>query len=590
MFLRGINLLGHLFIFFLIPLIIQLVRTGAIKQSRDAAIRKQVSFDAFQAALNMAFFPVLFFFSALFYTDVLSTYSVLVTYTVFLCSGLQDRQRAYGSATGYKVVMALLVVVCGLISLTFRQTNVFWVAVFLGGLELVRAVHGLSRFPTPQSDWEPDVTLVEICQKSWYQSRVYDPLVAEASLGGQSWTPSYHSFSIILAYIKTDYFKTGLSLAIGVIRNIKGVSLALIPYVTIIAVFGIFVAWNGGVVLGELILLLWHFQLDLMLCCKGDKSNHVATLHLSQMLYIWPYMVFFSWPVLLRHVLRAIFPSSRTPRSSPARRRYSTLPSILTILIFIPLMLLIVHFNTLVHPFTLADNRHYMFYVFRWIILRHWLAKYLAVPVYFGCAWAVITGLGTKTENNQSIPLMKASATKPPSDTRTESQTSEHAASEEKEQGGIRTSFVLVWLVSTTLSLVTAPLVEPRYFILPWLFWRLNLPPPSSPSSPPSSSSAPLSLPTNTKSTTTFTTEKTSSTTTDTTTEDSTTTTNSPPRGPISVMERWTSSLEERLRQGNNLYLETIWFLIVNMVTGYIFLYKGFSWPQEEGKVQRFMW
>jgi hypothetical protein len=25
-------------------------------------------------------------------------------------------------------------------------------------------------------------------------------------------------------------------------------------------------------------------------------------------------------------------------------------------------------------------------------------------------------------------------------------------------------------------------------------------------------------------------------------------------------------------------------------VTGYVFLYKGFEWPQEPGKVQRFMW
>jgi alpha-1,2-glucosyltransferase len=37
-------------------------------------------------------------------------------------------------------------------------------------------------------------------------------------------------------------------------------------------------------------------------------------------------------------------------------------------------------------------------------------------------------------------------------------------------------------------------------------------------------------------------------------------------------------------------FLETVWFIIVNAVTGYVFLYKGFEWPQEPGKVQRFMW
>jgi alpha-1,2-glucosyltransferase len=36
--------------------------------------------------------------------------------------------------------------------------------------------------------------------------------------------------------------------------------------------------------------------------------------------------------------------------------------------------------------------------------------------------------------------------------------------------------------------------------------------------------------------------------------------------------------------------LETIWFIVINVVTGYVFLYEGFEWPQEPGKLQRFMW
>ena len=43
-------------------------------------------------------------------------------------------------------------------------------------------------------------------------------------------------------------------------------------------------------------------------------------------------------------------------------------------------------------------------------------------------------------------------------------------------------------------------------------------------------------------------------------------------------------------RHDHRLWLETIWFLAVNLTTGYIFLYWGFAWPQEPGKVQRFMW
>ena len=42
----------------------------------------------------------------------------------------------------------------------------------------------------------------------------------------------------------------------------------------------------------------------------------------------------------------------------------------------------IVHFNTIIHPFTLADNRHYMFYVFRYTIRRPGLTRYLLVIAY----------------------------------------------------------------------------------------------------------------------------------------------------------------------------------------------------------------
>ena len=38
------------------------------------------------------------------------------------------------------------------------------------------------------------------------------------------------------------------------------------------------------------------------------------------------------------------------------------------------------------------------------------------------------------------------------------------------------------------------------------------------------------------------------------------------------------------------LWLETLWMLAVNAVTGYVFLKWDFTWPQEVSKAQRFMW
>jgi alpha-1,2-glucosyltransferase len=36
--------------------------------------------------------------------------------------------------------------------------------------------------------------------------------------------------------------------------------------------------------------------------------------------------------------------------------------------------------------------------------------------------------------------------------------------------------------------------------------------------------------------------------------------------------------------------LETVWFLIINVTTGYIFIHWTFEWPNEPGMAQRFMW
>jgi alpha-1,2-glucosyltransferase len=40
------------------------------------------------------------------------------------------------------------------------------------------------------------------------------------------------------------------------------------------------------------------------------------------------------------------------------------------------------------HPFLLADNRHYTFYVWRRVFMLHPAVPYLLVPGYIACFWA----------------------------------------------------------------------------------------------------------------------------------------------------------------------------------------------------------
>lgn len=319
------------------------------------------------------------------------------------------------------------------------------------------------------------------------------------------------------------------------------------------------------------------------------------------MLYIWPYFTFFSWPLFVIPLINILalkpLPEWINLGLPPKQRKY---PKLKAALIVIPLMLAVVHFNTIVHPFTLADNRHYVFYVFRILLRIHPAVKYAAVPVYFLCGWAVISAFGFTTiqrppktlrvqpppapdpvpsstpapapsppapkpkpkpkpqaheqppkgskksskPNRKSNPKPESEKSTDPSNPEVLAKVQQHIFTRQRElMEAPRVSFVLVWLAATSLSLVTAPLVEPRYFIIPWVMWRLHLPP-----------------------------------------------------LPSLFKHRETRPRTEPAKRNSDFiinspkFVEMAWYLIINLVTGYVFLYKGFEWPQEPGKIQRFMW
>jgi alpha-1,2-glucosyltransferase len=88
--------------------------------------------------------PLLFFFSALYYTDVLSAFVVMEAYRWYVYLGKSQDQSRYPSSK-YSVhtlssMSGVAIFLLGLFAMLVRQTNVFWVAVFLGGLQAVRTL------------------------------------------------------------------------------------------------------------------------------------------------------------------------------------------------------------------------------------------------------------------------------------------------------------------------------------------------------------------------------------------------------------------------------------------------------------------
>lgn len=97
---------------------------------------------------------------------------------------------------------------------------------------------------------------------------------------------------------------------------------------------------------------------------------------------------------------------------------------------------LIIYINTLVHPYLLADNRHYMFYVWNRFFGKYNFARFIVIPVY-------LIALATIWEYLRSDNLS--------------------------------IGFIVCYIICATVSLVLQKLVEIRYFLLPYIFLRIHL-------------------------------------------------------------------------------------------------------------------
>lgn len=91
-----------------------------------------------------------------------------------------------------------------------------------------------------------------------------------------------------------------------------------------------------------------------------------------------------------------------------------------------------VKYNTLVHPYLLADNRHYTFYIWNRFFGRYEEARFFIIPAYVFGLSAIFASL----------------------------------------DGSI--GFKIFFIVSTVLTLCLQKMIEVRYFLVPFLLLRLN--------------------------------------------------------------------------------------------------------------------
>lgn len=170
----------------------------------------------------------------------------------------------------------------------------------------------------------------------------------------------------------------------------------------------------------------------------GDRHAHIPRFHPMQLCYFIVFLITFSLPWLLSQAYfnRQMWKSATMGLkiSKTTHKFWNIIPKTILIVLLIVTSGL-VYFNTIAHPYLLADNRHYTFYVWRLLFgpNKSEFLRYLPVPLYVFGFYLV------------DLVLMRSSI-----------------------------AYKLAFWIVTPLVLCAQFLLEPRYFVVPYLIFRLH--------------------------------------------------------------------------------------------------------------------
>lgn len=275
--------------------------------------------------------------------------------------------------------------VFGVLSVLMRQTNIVWITMVLGHKLLDILIRSSRVFGNHY------LTTSMISKYSMIANDI-----------DSSKLKRYYNLSdvvIALRYHLSTFFKNAF----------KFVPLSdlyvIIQQMSILLSFAIFLYVNGSIVI-------------------GDKKAHEATIHVPQLFYfLLFYGVFGLSYVLAKFIstLKLIFSNK------------------VNVILLSIIFAIIVHYNTIVHPYLLADNRHYTFYIWNRWFGKYDFAVYATIPIYIFLLFSLYDNL--------------------------------------KDHNCI--SFLLPYCICVFLALALQKLVEIRYFLVPYIILRLRFARPS---------------------------------------------------------------------------------------------------------------
>ncbi|CAB3379209.1 Hypothetical predicted protein [Cloeon dipterum] len=214
-----------------------------------------------------------------------------------------------------------------------------------------------------------------------------------------------HGYNLLDELLKKDKVRRGKNEIFGRVwaglqrpHVVSSIVLQETPFIAVGASFAAFVAWNGGIVL-------------------GDKSAHEATVHLPQLLYF--------------SAMCAALAPATFAAAAPRFLRLTLRQPAATVLAAAAVAA-VVHLNSTAHPYLLADNRHYTFYLWRRLLQP---AGFLLAPLYLFTGHTLLTQLA-----RHGLFLQ------------------------------------LLFAVCAAAAVVPQALLEPRYFVMPFIFYKIHAP------------------------------------------------------------------------------------------------------------------
>ncbi|KAL9232636.1 hypothetical protein vseg_007722 [Gypsophila vaccaria] len=337
-------------------------------------------------AVVLSLYPLHWFFTYLFYTDVASL-------TVFLGMYLASLKKK-------RLLSALL----GAVAVGIRQTNIIWM-LFVVCSSVIEMLEVHQRHDSVQESEASNGEKVKTTFK--FDSTVNSGLRRRKS-SVNALTPAIctgHEADISKSYL-SGLIDEIYSLVVRAWQLKRELVISFSPFVLVLGLFVAFVYYNGSIVLGA-------------------KEAHTVSPHFAQIMYFALVSALFSAP--FHFTFNRVYDLLRTLwKSRPL--------SLAFVFAAFAVGLLSVHFFSIAHPYLLADNRHYTFYIWRKVINPHWSMRYLLVPLYV-YSWLSLLDILGRTRSK---------------------------------------IWVLAYFLACVAVLVPTPLVEFRYYTIPFFVFMLN--------------------------------------------------------------------------------------------------------------------